>query len=286
MSESTNIFVSSHGILKSCDWYNSQPSLDTLRSYSYPPVLYVSNNKIRSFRVETLPQIDFSFVLVSGDCDETVPYDIFSSEEELRLFLNHSFLLHWFCQNLVLDHNKMTRMPIGLDYHTMTTKTIWGNLISSYDQEICLQSIKQSSRPFWDRQHTAYGNFHFLTTTRYGYDRKDAIQNLNSSLVFYEPTRITRENTWKRQIDYAFVISPHGNGYDCHRLWEALVLGCIPIVKTSPIDSLYDGLPVLIVKQWSDVTQILLDTTIEQFRHKSFQYEKLTLSFWMDKIRS
>jgi hypothetical protein len=93
-----------------------------------------------------------------------------------------------------------------------------------------------------------------------------------------------------KQKDFAFIISPHGGGYDCHRLWEALILGCIPIVKTSPIDKLYQDLPVLIVQSWSDVTMDLLVKIIEEFKikelNKEFKYEKLALSYWMNRIRN
>jgi hypothetical protein len=32
---------------------------------------------------------------------------------------------------------------------------------------------------------------------------------------------------------HKFVVSPPGNGIDCHRNWEAIYLGCIPIVLNS-----------------------------------------------------
>ena len=77
-------------------------------------------------------------------------------------------------------------------------------------------------------------------------------------------------------------------GLDCHRTWEALFLGCIPIVKTSPIDSLFEDLPVLIVKDWSDVTPKLLENTMKEFKKKekngAFDYKKLTLKYWVNKI--
>ncbi len=66
-----------------------------------------------------------------------------------------------------------------------------------------------------------------------------------------------------RQSEYAFVISPHGNGVDCHRTWEALALGCVPIVRTSPLDALYEGLPVLIVSNWCEVTADFLRRHID-----------------------
>ena len=83
---------------------------------------------------------------------------------------------------------------------------------------------------------------------------------------------------------YAFVLSPLGNGLDCHRTWEALVLGAIPIVKSGPLDPLYSDLPVLIVQEWSDVTPELLQATIENFKQRDFNYAKLDLNYWAAKI--
>ena len=63
-----------------------------------------------------------------------------------------------------------------------------------------------------------------------------------------------------------FCLSPHGNGLDCHRTWEAIALGCIPVVKTSPLDRLFSGLPVLIVNSWSDLNESLLSETVDRFQ--------------------
>jgi hypothetical protein len=55
-----------------------------------------------------------------------------------------------------------------------------------------------------------------------------------------------------------FVLSPPGHGLDCFRTWEALALGCIPIVLNTQVKAVYDGVPVLIVNKWEDVTDALL----------------------------
>jgi hypothetical protein len=81
-------------------------------------------------------------------------------------------------------------------------------------------------------------------------------------------------------VRYKYVLSPHGNGLDCHRTWEALALGCIPIVKTSPLDPLFDGLPVLIVQDWSHITKQLLAENI------TGSMEKLSMEYWIDKIKN
>ena len=86
---------------------------------------------------------------------------------------------------------------------------------------------------------------------------------------------------------FAFVLSPHGNGLDCHRTWEAIALGCIPVVKTSPLDRLFSGLPVLIVNSWSDLNESLLSETVDRFQDTivpSELPEKLKLDYWTSRI--
>jgi hypothetical protein len=152
------------------------------------------------------------------------------------------------------------------------------------EQEAELMFFRNSSKPFWERQIKGYGNFQFNMNHqfhRYGkVDRPDAIRKINKDLVFYEPLKATRDICWKNMTQYAFVISPWGNGLDCHRTWEALCLGCIPIVKTSELDPLFADLPVWIVQDWTDVNFDTMKQTIDEFKNKTFKYEKLTLSYW------
>ena len=52
-----------------------------------------------------------------------------------------------------------------------------------------------------------------------------------------------------------YVISPPGSQIDCHRHWEALVFGAVPIVHSSPITiSLLEGLPACFVPAWDALT--------------------------------
>ena len=301
MNESHNIFVSSRGILKSCDWFSTTPQSSIQRMLNYPPLMAAKPNQIRTFYIcsgtipyfisHILPNLRKPFILVGGDCDETIPNDIFQNTKVFYEFIDNPLLLHWFSQNLAYSHPKMTAIPIGLDYHTVSRWNAWGERVASpADQEAQLILLREQSVPFWERTNKCYANFQFQMQTRFGLDRRNAIQQISKELVFYEQKPVRRSLTWTRQSDFAFVLSPHGNGYDCHRLWEALILGCIPIVRTSCLDDLYEDLPVLIVSEWSDITMELLEDTIEVFkeRHEEnlFNYDKLTLKYWMDKINS
>lgn len=299
MEENSNKYVSSRGILKSCDYYSLTPYSSIKHLHNYLPLekvkaiknpsIYICSSAILHFINSMLPSIDFSFILVSGDCDETVPQEILTNNDFLKL-VNDPRLIHWFCQNMTLDHHKITRMPIGLDYHTLTTRPLWGPLMSCEQQEKMLLMIKDKSVPFYNRNIICYANFHFTMNTKLGYDRKDAVKAINKDLIYYEEKPVTRLITWNKQKDYAFVVCPHGGGLDCHRNWEALCLGCIPIVKTSPIDNLYNDLPVLIVKEWQNITNELLNDTLSVFKAKfennEFNMTKLKLSYWIQLINS
>ena len=77
-------------------------------------------------------------------------------------------------------------------------------------------------------------------------------------------------------------------GFDCHRTWEDLILGMIVIMKHSPHDQLFEGLPVVCVNSWHEITKANLDRWIKQygdaFSNPEYR-EKLTNEYWIDKIR-
>jgi hypothetical protein len=274
--------------------------------------IYICNSAILKFadklkNNKALNNINCKFIIVSGDSDDTCPDDLFSmysnSDQDFKDFIENDKIIHWFSQNCILPankHKKLSQIPIGLAYHHLHNEEIENEakkIVSPMKQEALLDSIIQETKkmnmPFWKRELKCYINFNFeknYIRSRFGYDRYEAITKIPKNLTFSEKEEVPRTISWHTQVKYAFVVSPFGNGYDCHRTWEALILGCIPIVKTSGLDSLYDTLPVLIIQDWSDITETLLRKTLEDFKKKhennKFNYDKLTLNYWMDKINS
>jgi hypothetical protein len=158
-------------------------------------------------------------------------------------------------------------------------------------QERLLNAIKEKNgvKHFNQRLVKCYGNYHFnMDGKYYTSDRYDCFNNVHKNLVDYESNMVSRNITWVNQTNYAFVLSPAGGGYDCHRTWEALILGSIPIVKrfNIPLEEVYEDLPVLIVDNWSDINEELLSKTLEKFKDRTFNYEKLTLDYWVKLIYS
>lgn len=292
-------FVSSRGILKSCDFFSKTPHSSIRVLYGYDEgfenrikdgdALYVCSSAIPDF-CKMVHNIKTRFILVTGDCDECCWQDLFDSQKDFLLFMENSLLIHWFSQNCIfIDHPKLSPMPIGLDYHTMSEKnTDWGLRASPIEQEQELEMvIKNNAKPWNERlfQTCAYSNFHFSMETRFADDRQDAIDKIPPECIYYEPNLIKRVDTWKKQCDYVFVVSPFGNGLDCHRTWEALALGCIAIIKTSPFDVLFKDLPVWIVEDWSEINLMNMINVLTSFHGKTFRMEKLRLDYWMSEIR-
>jgi hypothetical protein len=264
----------------------------------YPEcILHVCPPALPNFVKRVLPIITVPFKLLTNNSDYTLPKDFIYESE---MILQSPLLIHWFAQNCILDHPKLTRVPIGLDYHSLHIPPPklkfgiqiqqmhpfgWGPRRPAVLQERELLLIRSTSKSFWERETKGYANFHFAMSMGYGKtDRPDALNNIPKDLVFYEPTKVTRDICWKNMVNYAFIVSPHGNGLDCHRTWEALALGCIPIVKSSGIDPLFDELPVWIVQNWNEVTLENMKQKVDEFKNKTFNYEKLTLAYWKSKI--
>jgi hypothetical protein len=295
-------YVGSRGLLLSCDRKSPIPipDFDGLNPDLYSniqednSILHVCPQALGNFVRKVLPTLTRPFILITNNSDWTIPDDV---RYEFARLINHPLLTHWFAQNCVIDHPSLTRIPIGLDYHTLapTRKQVfawsqperhsWGIKVDPTIQEQSLLQFQLMSKPFWERQVKAYANFQFLMTTRYGkIDRTDCLNTVSKDLVYYEPTKCIRAICWDNMIKHAFVLSPQGNGLDCHRTWEALCLGCIPIVKTSGLDPLFEGLPVWIVSSWSEVTRENMVSKINEFKERTFQTERLTLDFWRKRI--
>jgi len=289
MSEADCQLVSSRGLMKCCDVYPPNPVSSTRLCYDYQwstlkpgASVYVIGSALPHFLMIAWNKIQVPFVLVTGDCDLTMPDDLFTTES-LALFLEEPKLLAWFSQNLTTTvHPKLHRIPIGMDYHTLAENKNhpWGLQQPPIDQEQILFALRDRAK---ERRPIAYANFQFSMTTRYADDRRTAIAQVPSALVHYESIPVNRFVTWAHQTKFELVVSPHGGGLDCHRTWEALALGCYPIVKSSPLDPLFEKLPVLIVKEWSDVTQERLLSFLREER--VVEKERLTLKWWTQQFK-
>ena len=102
--------------------------------------------------------------------------------------------------------------------------------------------------------------------------------------------KVTNENYYDMISEYKFILSPPGAGIDCHRTWEALYIGCVPIVIESSISELYQDLPILVIKDWKEINEHFLNKKWEEIVEKKklnkYNMKKITSSYWTTKIKS
>lgn len=83
-----------------------------------------------------------------------------------------------------------------------------------------------------------------------------------------------------------FVISPEGNGIDCHRHYEALIAGAIPIVERHPLtEQKYAGCPVLWTDDYSEITTEYMTKMYEEMLNKEYDFSKLFIDSYDESTR-
>lgn len=287
--------VSSYGLIATCairpehpksssidlEYLNDLPRRISLVDSRALLSIYICSDALIQFAKVVLPKINRDFILVSGDSDLMVNSD--NLQGGFEAILENPNLISWYAQNKSQHHSKLFSLPIGLDFHSKwVDPEMWGSgsLLPSI-QELELRSIFSRSLIWGERIPKAYCDWMFHLERG---DRAECKDRAEPQACFFLEEPLSRLNTWGKQSRYAFVLSPSGAGPDCHRTWEALALGCVPIVKKYAFSDLFQDLPVLIINDWSEVTESFLRDCQSKLQYQEFDYSKLMLNYWKFKI--
>lgn len=254
---------------------------------------------LKSFVREVLPRVKARFVLVTGDSSRCVPSEVRAEAAEVLKCAN---VVHWFAQNYdgSAPSIRFSPIPLGIDFHTISEGAYWGeNATSPLEQERELISIGKSLPALQARKMKVYADFGWqrglglyrrirpLGGARIRDNRRQLVKKLSGNdLVHFQAGPLRRSEMWRRRGEYAFVLSPHGWGLDCHRTWEALALGHIVLVPSSSLDGLYEGLPVVPLKSWSEITPASLEKWLSEHHNGHANHEKLKSSYWVNRMRA
>lgn len=302
-AEERDMFISSTVMRDAGDviWHekNETPPDALFGPLAYGTVVHVNAKHVGKFIGTVLPRLKGPIVLVSG-CDTEN-----SNVPGFEQIIESPNILQWFLQNFELDpkyDGRVTKLPLGLNYHKLephgeNTSSDMGLPSRPGNQQLTMKAIREEIPPLAERPARVYANFHLSMDTflrspeaeKRAQARQEALDKTRDlPFVYYEPGQLPRNEVWRRHRDYAFEMSPHGNGLDCHRTWEAILLKCIPIVKTSPLDSLYEGLPVVIVEDWAEITEQNLAVWKARYAD-AFDGpipEQLYCRYWIERFRS
>jgi hypothetical protein len=221
-------------------------------------------------------------ILITTDGDRPVPSSY--QKNVVDRLLHSDKIVCWYTQNYdgSVIHKKIKHIPIGLDLHTpqwLINHSIYNKIM--YMIEKRKESVDKIKNKLFMDSH--------LSITHP--ERKELFDLVkNNKYIHFLRERVSFQNITDIYNKYQFVISPRGNGLDCHRTWELFLAGCIVITKTSSLDDMYtvNKLPVVILNSWSELLCDDLVAKLDQWYNKYIDYTsiehiypKLSFDYWI-----
>jgi hypothetical protein len=109
-----------------------------------------------------------------------------------------------------------------------------------------------------------------------GKNRLSILHNLGKNGI--HNTGMGNDDYLRTLTRHQFVISPEGNGIDCHRHYEALMAGCIPIVeRNDKLLEKYGNCPILFTDDYSEIKSDYLCKKYLEMLHKTWDFSRLCL---------
>lgn len=224
-----------------------------------PKTIFLYTDWCQIFKTKVLPNINYPFKLITHNADQKV-------DENIIEILDNKNLVKWYGMNCHIKHPKLQPIPIGI----ANEKWPHGN------KKELLEIIQTNI----ERNNLCYSNFEISTN----YHRRPEIFQIitTKSFVDIERQKLSFKQYLAKLKSYKYVISPPGNSIDCHRIWEAIYVGTIPIIeKHTAMEYFYD-LPILVVDNFNDITEALLLENYENINKKS--RDKAYFNYYKNEI--
>lgn len=260
------LYISGDTFSDFCDVIvNNKTGTKKLKRIKPGDAVFVRTDELEFFFTKLHPSIKNPYILVTHNSDHSAP-------RPFDHYLDDPKIIAWFGQNSDgVSHPKFHPIPIGIankrwPHGNVKTLNTVQNTVNNTSKSILLyMNFKISNCP--DERSIVYEKF-----------VNEPFCKTNKPIKF--------KSYLSTLTQCKFVLSPRGNGLDCHRHWEAMLMGAIPIIKSSSIDSLFEGLPVLIIHDWDEITEDFLNQKWVEINSKEYQMEKLYANYWLQMISS
>ena len=189
-------------------------------------------------------------------------------------------LRNW--QKLIKDTNEIIVQASAKD-----GSDSWQNfpIGMSWQYVVCYKNINNKTLQIGSHNKTVLCAINIHTDERRRFNnkinRKNIIKTLENNLIYNNLINFT--DYFINLPNYKFIISPEGNGIDCHRHYEALLAGCIPIIEyNDKIEEKYHGCPILYTTDYSEITEEYLNKKYLEMLDTEYNFEKLYLSYYSE----
>lgn len=226
------------------------------------PILFINTERIEYLLLEA-GKFGKDVIIITHNSDITLDTNIIDKIPE-------NVIRVWSQNYNGIKNDKIKPLPIGLERKRWFPEQNKQIIIGEYSE---LDNI--------DKEYNVYMNFNIKTNS----ERKtwhDTLKDKDFVVTEMKGNGGGFLNYINKMIKSKFVLSPPGNGIDCHRNWESLYIGTIPIIKRSNFSSdIFSGLPVLLIDDIEEIDTVKLN---DFYRKNDFKnpitYEKLTCDYW------
>jgi hypothetical protein len=261
-------------------WSTPQPRINQLlhnaSQLEENDTVYVSLTEVERFVNDVLDAVSTNIIVISGDWYIVEP----ASNVAIYKLLTHPRVLKWFCQNLPKYgganpfHPKIAPFPYGLKEGGPHTRP------QDYPQPNNAQLRRYTDvlfRSIQDDSLLNKTNFIFLGPLAKTTGTRSSIPQTRGRM---EPTSYFLE-----MAKSTYVLSPNGDRPECHRHYEAIGLGTVPVTELDPFffrhlgNGQKNGPVIFDTKEW-DIGLLENELDPKPVVRRSMILE----DFWMDWV--
>jgi len=217
---------------------------------------------------------DKKIIMVTHNSDGELGYDGFRRWDGYK-WGNESNICHWFSENADIQEPNVTPIPMGVEnehtYKITTAKLQAMTELNGSDipkeNKLLLCFNRGTNR---EQRNSAYEIFKDCSWVTC----QEGFNNVRLVKPYFD-----------QMIRHQFILSPDGNGFDCIRTWEALYMGCIPIVNRHVFTEYFaQYLPIIVVDNYEEISMDWLMDKMHNMKLVPYNYEMLKISYWRERI--
>lgn len=206
----------------------------------------ISNNK----KIKNL-------ILITNQSDNEINEDLYYKKPKS--------IKKWFSTNVNFESSDLVAIPLGIN-----NSYIKNFLVEKDFKNFSFQHFKDKKDIMYNNYNLNTKPFHRLNTARIFSKFK------NSILIKADKTKYEYIEDLN---NYRYIICPWGNGYDSHRIWEAIYSGSIAITKRTKSFESFEGLPLIVLNNFSEAKNLSVD-----YEESLFNISKADFKYWKNMI--
>ena len=224
-------------------------------------IVFVESGLLDQFFHNMLPRISKKIILISHNGDQNI-------DSSFLPFINEKINM-WYAQNKCIQHGKIKLLPIGLENAKFNLNGKVSNFLRNKENKPHLNKILLG--------------FNISTNFKSRMNCFECLKNGPNTVLI--ENRLSNSDYFEMLKSTRFIASPEGNGFDCHRTWEAIYLNCIPVLVKNNFTKNLINLPVLILDDWKEFN-LFSEEKLNKLYYEIISMDKSMayFEFWKNKI--